>query len=65
MNLESAETPRIAEDVMKKLQRRKVIMEEMTTLENTGTREVVGKPKDKHPVGCKWVFNSSAKQMND
>lgn len=31
-------------------------MEEMQGLEKNGTWEIVPKPKDKMPVGCKWVF---------
>ena len=31
-------------------------MEEKTALEKNGTWEIVQKPEDKSPVGCKWVF---------
>ena len=31
-------------------------MKEMLALEKNGTWEIVQKPKDKVPVGCKWVF---------
>ena len=35
---------------------RKAIRDEMHALEKNGTWEVVPKPKEKVPVGCKWVF---------
>ncbi|RVW96831.1 Retrovirus-related Pol polyprotein from transposon RE1 [Vitis vinifera] len=35
---------------------RKAIRDEMHALEKIGTWEVVPKPKEKVPVGCKWVF---------
>ena len=31
-------------------------MEEMTALEKNATWEIVQKPEDQSPVGCKWVF---------
>ena len=55
-NLSSEELPTSIQEAWANPNWKHAIMEEMRALEKNGTWEVVPKPKDKVPVGCRWVF---------
>ena len=55
-HLSSTEIPKNFQEAWKNDQWKKAIMEEKTALEKNGIWEIVQKPEDKSPVGCKWVF---------
>jgi Reverse transcriptase (RNA-dependent DNA polymerase) len=37
---------------------KKVIFEEMRTLVNNGTWDIISRPSDKNTVGCKWIYST-------
>lgn len=55
-NLASVEVPKNIQEAWEIQNWRDAIMEEMRALEKNRTWDVVQKPKEKEPVGCKWVF---------
>ena len=55
-NLDRTRIPTNIGEALASPQWRKAVMEEINALEKNGTWEITELPKNKKPVGCKWVF---------
>ena len=55
-NLANVEIPKDIQEAMKKREWRQAVLEEMRALEKNHTWDVVRRPREKAPVGCKLVF---------
>ncbi|XP_074374435.1 uncharacterized protein LOC141714838 [Apium graveolens] len=55
-NLEGEEIPKNIQEALRRPEWKRAVEEEMKALEKNGTLEVVNRPKDVVPIGCKWVF---------
>lgn len=55
-NLAEIEVPNNIEAAMRSPEWKQAVIDEILALEKNGMWELVDKPKDKRPVGCKWVF---------
>ncbi|RVW96886.1 Retrovirus-related Pol polyprotein from transposon RE1 [Vitis vinifera] len=54
--LAKTETPKNIYEALNKSEWKKAILEEMAAPNKNHTWEIVNKPEEKTPVGCKWVF---------
>ncbi|KAE8733954.1 putative Calmodulin-binding protein of 25 kDa [Hibiscus syriacus] len=55
-NVDSITIPDTVEEALKDPKWKKAVEEELKAVENNNTWIIVDLPKDKKPVGCKWVF---------
>jgi len=55
-HLSSVEIPKNVQEALQVLEWKKAISEEMRVFKKNYTWEVMGLPKGKTTVGCKWVF---------
>ncbi|XP_039036624.1 uncharacterized protein LOC120173578 [Hibiscus syriacus] len=55
-SVDSITIPDTVEEALKDPKWKKAVEEELKALENNNTWIIVDLPKDKKPVGCKWVF---------
>jgi len=55
-SLEDTGIPRNIEEAFQRTGWKRAVEKDMQALEKNGTWEVVKKPRDAVPVGCKWVF---------
>ena len=55
-NLDRIQIPKNIQESLEISEWRDAVMEELRTLEKNGTWEVMTLPREKKPVGCKWVF---------
>lgn len=56
-NLTGIQIPKDVQEALKIPEWKEAIMDEMRALEKNCTWEIVQKPRDKSPVGCKWVIS--------
>jgi len=54
--IDSIEIPKNIQSAMNDLRWKAIVMEEMTTLVENHTWDIVQLPSNKKVVGCKWVF---------
>ena len=54
--IDSIRVPASVQEALKDKNWIQAMNEEMHALEKNGTWEIIEKPNDKRPVGCRWIY---------